>query len=80
MRKRIALLLVGLALFLGIILMVALRRSAPNIPGNELHAALKGRPDDCMTCHGPAGAKPRGPNHPLGKGCWGCHFETGEVR
>ena len=69
-----------LVIFLGLFLMVALRRQAPDIPIDEVHAPLRRFQQECMSCHGPQGAKPRGPNHPLGYDCRRCHFEVGEVR
>lgn len=78
--RRGLILMVVLVLFLGVFLFVAIRRTPPEIPGDGLHMGLQGRPDDCMTCHGPEGASPRGPNHPFGKHCWSCHYVQGEVR
>jgi len=69
-----------LAVFLGMFLVVAFRKQPPDIPADAVHLPLRGRPMDCMSCHGPGSVKPRGPNHPLGHDCRQCHFETGEVR
>ena len=69
-----------LIIFLGLFLMVALRKQPPDIPADGVHLPLRGRQQECMSCHGPDGVKPRGPNHPLGHDCRRCHFEVGEVR
>ena len=78
MPRRVIILLAGLGVFLGLILMVALRRQAPVIPADAAHLAARGDAAQCMTCHGPQGMKPRGPNHPFGNDCRKCHFEVGE--
>ena len=78
MPRRVMVLLAVLAVFLGLILAVSLRRQPPVIPDDADHLRVRGRPEECMTCHGPAGVRPRGPNHPFGNDCWSCHYETGE--
>ena len=80
MPRRVVILLIFVILFLGLILMMSLRRQPPVIPVNADHLASRGNPEQCMVCHGPQGTKPRGPNHPFGTQCRSCHFEAGERR
>jgi len=81
MPRRVVVLFAVLGVFLGLVLVMTLRRQPPEIPADRTHMALRGRPDECMTCHGPGGERPRGPNHPVGAtACWSCHFEAGEAR
>lgn len=79
MPRRYIVLLLVLVAFSAVFLMIAFRRQAPVIPGDDLHVQLRGRGQDCMTCHGPGGSKPRGPNHPFGNDCGDCHFRAGEA-
>jgi hypothetical protein len=78
--RRVLMVAALLAVFLALILMVSLRKQPPDIPVDAVHLPLRGMEQECMSCHGFQGAKPRGPNHPLGHDCRRCHFETGEVR
>jgi hypothetical protein len=78
MPRRVIVLLIVVLVFLGLVLMVALRRQAPVIPDDPVHLESRGRPDDCMRCHAHDGVAPRGPNHPFGNDCRRCHFEVGE--
>ena len=78
MPRRVVFLLVGVAALLGLILMMALRRQPPIIPADADHIRTHGQPKECMTCHGPQGKHPRGPNHPSGEQCWNCHFDASE--
>ena len=48
-------------------------KTRPEIPANELHLGVAGRPDDCLACHGPGGPNPRDRNHPPGRDCTQCH-------
>jgi len=78
MPRRVVILLAVVGVFLGLFLMVALRRQPPVIPADADHLRTRGNPEQCMSCHGPQGSKPRGPNHPFGEQCRNCHFEAGE--
>jgi len=44
----------------------------PRFPADADHLSAAG-PERCLECHGPAGRKPRGPNHPQSNQCFGCH-------
>ncbi len=82
MPRRYLFLILGLAIFCVIFLMVAFKRQAPVTPGDEIHRAIgesREAGQECMQCHGPGGAKPRGPNHPFGELCGECHFRAGEA-
>ena len=78
--RRVVLLLIGLAAFLGIILMVTLRRQPPDIPIDATHVAAGRDAGECLSCHGTGRKNARPPNHPLGNDCWQCHFVVGEPR
>jgi nitrate reductase cytochrome c-type subunit len=81
MPRKVIVIFAILGLFLILFLVIALRRQPPEIPADQTHLSLRGRPDQCLTCHGPQGERPRGPNHPVGAvACWSCHFEVGEAR
>ena len=43
----------------------------PAIPADADHAVNQAA--RCLDCHGPAGRRPRGPNHPLNDQCFNCH-------
>jgi len=78
--RRGLVLIIFLAVFLGLVLLVAVRRQPPEIPRDDVHVPVRGDAAACMTCHGFDGAAPRGPNHPFGHECRSCHYEVGEVR
>ena len=44
----------------------------PRYPADADHLTASG-PDRCLECHGPAGKRPRGRNHPQNNQCFGCH-------
>ncbi len=44
----------------------------PPVPADADHLRSL-EPAQCLSCHGPAGRRPRGPNHPLGDQCFNCH-------
>ena len=48
------------------------RHRAPDIPRDADHARALEAPA-CLSCHGPGGGAPRGPNHPLSDQCFNCH-------
>ena len=58
----------------------SVRKNRPDIPSDELHLAVRGRPTDCLACHGAGGSRPRTPNHPFGQDCEQCHYLAGEPR
>ncbi len=80
MPRRLIIPMIVLGVFLLAVLMVTLRRQPPEIPADRDHLEARSRSDDCLSCHGPDGPRPRGPNHPFGRNCGGCHFWVGEVR
>ncbi|HEU4401543.1 MAG TPA: cytochrome c3 family protein [Candidatus Polarisedimenticolia bacterium] len=44
----------------------------PLIPADADHLGSL-EPARCLDCHGPAGRRPRGRNHPLNDQCFNCH-------
>ncbi len=62
-----------IAIAAAFILWLAYRsRQAPLVPDDPTHATIRGA-RFCLGCHGPAGAVPQPPNHPLGEDCLRCH-------
>jgi cytochrome c553 len=47
-------------------------RQAPLLPDDDLHATFQSA-RACLGCHGPEGAVPQPPKHPLGEDCLRCH-------
>jgi len=60
------------ALLAGGLVGYTLKHRRPLIPADADHRAVAD-PERCLTCHGPAGRSPRGPNHPLNDQCLNCH-------
>jgi hypothetical protein len=54
------------------------RHRAPRIPPDAGHARALDAPG-CLSCHGPDGDAPRGPNHPLSDQCFNCHERSQEA-
>lgn len=48
------------------------RHQAPPVPADAGHASAP-TARQCLGCHGPEAAAPRGPNHPLNDQCFNCH-------
>jgi len=44
----------------------------PKYPADADHITSSG-PERCLECHGPAGRRPRGKNHPRNNQCFSCH-------
>jgi hypothetical protein len=64
---------VAIAAALGTGLVIfTLRREPPPFPPDLDHPAGSVAAD-CLACHGPAGGRPRGRNHPLNDQCLNCH-------
>ncbi|MDH3628006.1 MAG: hypothetical protein OES25_10155 [Acidobacteriota bacterium] len=61
-------LVVGVA---GIAFLLRELRQPPLLPADADHRLDTG--EACVSCHGPTGSDPRGPNHPLGEDCLRCH-------
>jgi len=78
--RRVVFLLIGLSVFLGIVLMITLRRQPPDIPVDADHTGAGRVSERCLECHGPGRKNARPPNHPLGNDCWQCHYVVGEPR
>ena len=67
------LLLVLILLLAGLVLVFALRnRQPPILPADAGHATFVSA-ESCLSCHGPSGARPQSPNHPVGRECMRCH-------
>jgi cytochrome c553 len=47
-------------------------RQPPLLPHDDAHATFESA-RACMGCHGPDGAVPQAPRHPLGQDCLRCH-------
>ncbi len=73
MTRKQALLLLALGLVAALVLLLTLRnRQPPFLPDDPEHRR-GATVDECLACHGPGGAAPRSPNHPLGRDCLRCH-------
>jgi hypothetical protein len=67
-------LLLGLIFALAAIVVYLAARNppAPFLPADEVHAVFVS-PEECLSCHGPDGGLPQGPNHPINRQCMSCH-------
>lgn len=55
-----------------LLVLYTLGHQRPEIPADADHLRSLD-PPNCLECHGPAGKKPRGKNHPLNDRCFDCH-------
>jgi hypothetical protein len=69
---RLAAFLVAASGLTGFLIVYTLRNRPPQLPADADHRGGAG-PDRCLSCHGPEGKDPRGPNHPLNDQCFNCH-------
>ena len=60
------------ALLAGGLVGYTLKHRRPPIPADADHHDVA-EPQRCLSCHGPGGRDPRGPNHPLSDQCFNCH-------
>jgi len=58
--------------------MYTLGKERPPIPEDEVHLPLRGRYEQCLSCHGLKGSNPRPESHPIGNDCLHCHRWAGE--
>jgi hypothetical protein len=69
-----------------IVAAVLMQREPPPMPPDQDHfpavanLAALGPDRACLDCHGPAGRKPRGQNHPLANDCGRCHMVRAQGR